>query len=72
MVKSLIVIVQIWRSAWETQLQLCELYLDAVRFRHLGQFFMKPSDYYDALIYKVQHFSRGMGLMKGQLKGEAQ
>jgi hypothetical protein len=31
-----------------------------VRFRH-----MEPSDYYDAPIYKVLHFIRGVGLIKG-------
>jgi hypothetical protein len=36
-----------------------------LRFRHLGQFFMEPSDYYDAPIYKVLHFIRGVGLIKG-------
>jgi hypothetical protein len=36
-----------------------------VRFRHLGQFFMEPSDYYDAPIYKVLHFIRGVELIKG-------
>jgi hypothetical protein len=36
-----------------------------VRFRHLGQFLMEPSDYYDAPIYKVPHFIRGVGLIKG-------
>jgi hypothetical protein len=36
-----------------------------VTFRHLGQFFMEPSDYYDAPIYKVLHFIRGVGLIKG-------
>jgi hypothetical protein len=36
-----------------------------IRFRHLGQFFMEPSDYYDAAIYKVLHFIRGVGLIKG-------
>jgi hypothetical protein len=35
-----------------------------LRFRHLGQFFMVPSDYYDAPIYKVLHFIRGAGLIK--------
>jgi hypothetical protein len=35
------------------------------KFRHLGQFFMEPSDYYDAPIYKVLHFIRGVGLIKG-------
>jgi hypothetical protein len=36
-----------------------------IRFRHLGQFFMEPSDYYDAPIDKVLHFIRGVGLIKG-------
>jgi hypothetical protein len=36
-----------------------------VRFHHLGQFFMEPSDYYDAPIYKVLRFIRGVGLIKG-------
>jgi hypothetical protein len=36
-----------------------------VRFRHLGQFFMEPSDYYDAPIYKVLHFILVVGLIKG-------
>jgi hypothetical protein len=31
----------------------------------LGQFFMEPSDYYDAPIYKVLHFIRGVGLIMG-------
>jgi hypothetical protein len=31
----------------------------------LGQFFMKPSDYYDAPISKVLNFIRSVGLMKG-------
>jgi hypothetical protein len=35
------------------------------RFRHLGQIFMEPSDYYDAPIDKVLHFIRGVGLIKG-------
>jgi hypothetical protein len=36
-----------------------------IRFRHLGQFFMEPSDYYDAPIDKVLHFIRGVGLING-------
>jgi hypothetical protein len=36
-----------------------------IRFHHLGQFFMEPSDYYDAPICKVLHFIRGVGLIKG-------
>jgi hypothetical protein len=43
-----------------------------LRFRHLGQFFMEPSDYYDAIINKVLHFIRSVGLIKGYSKGEAQ
>jgi hypothetical protein len=35
------------------------------RFRHLGQFFMELSDYYDAPIYEILHFIRGVGLIKG-------
>jgi hypothetical protein len=35
------------------------------RFCHLGQFFMEPSDYYDAPIGKVLHFIRSEGLIKG-------
>jgi hypothetical protein len=36
-----------------------------LRFRHLGQFSMEPSDYYDAPINKVLHFIRGVGFIKG-------
>jgi hypothetical protein len=36
-----------------------------LRFRHLGQFFMKASDYYDAPINRVLHFIRSIGLIKG-------
>jgi hypothetical protein len=32
-----------------------------LRFRHLGQFFMEPSDYYDAPVNKLLHFIRGVG-----------
>jgi hypothetical protein len=35
------------------------------RFRHLGQYFMEPSDYYDAPVNKVLHFIRSVGLIKG-------
>jgi hypothetical protein len=38
-----------------------------VRFRHFGELFMEPSDRYDAPI-----FIWGVGLIKGQLKREAQ
>jgi hypothetical protein len=36
-----------------------------LRFRHLGQFFMEPSDYYVAPINRVLHFIRSVGLIKG-------
>jgi hypothetical protein len=36
-----------------------------LRFRHLGQFFMEPSDFDDAPIIKVLHFIRSVGLIKG-------
>jgi hypothetical protein len=56
-----------------SQFILCDCEAVAhVRFRHLGQFSMEPSDYYDAPVCKVLHFIRGVGLIKGSLKGEAQ
>jgi hypothetical protein len=42
----------------------CEA-LASLRFRPLGQFFMKPSDFYDAPIGKVLHFIRSVELIKG-------
>jgi hypothetical protein len=36
-----------------------------LRFRGLGQFFMEPSDFYEAPIIKVLHFIRSVGLIKG-------
>jgi hypothetical protein len=36
-----------------------------LRFRHLGHFFMEPSDFYDAPVFKVLHFILNVGLMKG-------
>jgi hypothetical protein len=36
-----------------------------LRFRHLGQFFMEPSDFYDAPIFKVLHFIQSVGLIRG-------
>jgi hypothetical protein len=42
----------------------CEAIAD-LRFRHLGQLFMEPSDYYDAPIYEVLHFIRSVELKKG-------
>jgi hypothetical protein len=35
-----------------------------LRFRHLGQYFSEPSDYYDAPISKVLHFFRSVGLIR--------
>jgi hypothetical protein len=34
-------------------------------FRHLGQFFMEPSDYCDAPTNRALHFIRSVGLIKG-------
>jgi hypothetical protein len=36
-----------------------------LRFRHLDQFFMEPSDFYDAPVIKVLHFIRSVGLIRG-------
>jgi hypothetical protein len=36
-----------------------------IRFHHLVQFFMEPSDYYDAPINKVLHFIQSVRLIKG-------
>jgi hypothetical protein len=33
---------------------------------------MEPNDYYDAPKHKVLHFIASVGLIKGQLEGEAQ
>jgi hypothetical protein len=41
-----------------------------LRFPHLGQFFMEPSDFNDAPISKVLHFIRSVGLIKGYSKGK--
>jgi hypothetical protein len=35
-----------------------------LRLSHLGQFFMEPSDYYDAPLCKVLHFIRDVGLIR--------
>jgi hypothetical protein len=43
---------------------LCEAIAN-LRFRYLGQFFMEPSDYYDAPINRVLHLIRSVGLIKG-------
>jgi hypothetical protein len=36
-----------------------------LQFRHLGQFFMEPSDFYDAPIFRVLHFIPSVGLIRG-------
>jgi hypothetical protein len=36
-----------------------------IRFHHLVQFFMEPSDYYDTPIDKVLNFIQGVALIKG-------
>jgi hypothetical protein len=41
----------------------CEAIAD-LRCRHLGQFFMEPSDFYDAPISRVLHFIKSVGLIK--------
>jgi hypothetical protein len=42
-----------------------------LRYHHLGQFFMEPSDFYDDPINKVLHFIRSVGFIKGLSKEEA-
>jgi hypothetical protein len=48
---------------WEHILFDCEA-IAHLRFRHLGQFFMEPSDFYDAPVFKVLNFIRNVGLIK--------
>jgi hypothetical protein len=36
-----------------------------LRFHHLDQFFMEPSDFYDAPISKIIHFIQSVELIKG-------
>jgi hypothetical protein len=43
-----------------------------LRFCHLGQFCMEPSDYYEAPINKVLHFFSNCRINEGVIKGEAQ
>jgi hypothetical protein len=35
-----------------------------LKLRHLGQFLMKPTDYYDAPVNKVLRFNRSVRLIK--------
>jgi hypothetical protein len=45
---------------------LCDYEATAyLRFHHLGQLFMEPSDFYDAPIIKVLHFILSVGFIKG-------
>jgi hypothetical protein len=43
-----------------------------LRFSHLGQYFLDPSDYHDAPINKALHFSRSVEIIKEQSKGVAE
>jgi hypothetical protein len=36
-----------------------------LRFRHLGQFFMEPIDFYNTPISRVLHFIWSVGWIKG-------
>jgi hypothetical protein len=63
-----------WWPIWERCLEedesathvLCDCEAIAyLRFHHLGQFFMEPSDYSEAPINKVLHFIQGVGLIEG-------
>jgi hypothetical protein len=45
---------------------LCECEaLACLRLRHLGQYFMEPSDYFDVPTYKILRFIRSAGLLRG-------
>jgi hypothetical protein len=49
-------------------ISICDLFTDSPTYLcgvSWDQFFMEPSDYYDAPIVKVLHFIRGVGLIKG-------
>jgi hypothetical protein len=35
-----------------------------LRYRHLGQFVIEPSDFYDAPVNEVLHFIRSVGLVQ--------
>jgi hypothetical protein len=57
-------------SAWKKDESATHILCDCeaiayLRFCHLGQFFMEPSDYYDAPINEVLHFIPSVGLIKG-------
>jgi hypothetical protein len=45
---------------------LCECEaLAHLRFRHLCRDFMEPSDYFDVPTYKILHYIRSAGLLRG-------
>jgi hypothetical protein len=45
---------------------LCEYEaLADLRFRHLGRYFMEPSDYFDVPTYKILHYIRSAGPLMG-------
>jgi hypothetical protein len=45
---------------------LCECEaLAHLRFRHLGRYFMEPSAYFDVPTYKILHYIRSAGLLRG-------
>jgi hypothetical protein len=45
---------------------LCECEaLAHLRFRHLCQYYMEPSDYFDVPTYKILHYIRSAGLLRG-------
>jgi hypothetical protein len=45
---------------------LCECEaLAHLRFRRLGRYFMEPSDYFDVPTYKILHYIRSAGLLRG-------
>jgi hypothetical protein len=50
---------------------LCDCEATArLKFRHLGQFFLEPSDYYNAPINKVLHFIQSAELIRGWSQGK--
>jgi len=49
------------KQAIETTLR-CETFA-TLRFRHLGQHFMKPGGFEDTTLSKIQHFVQGSGLL---------
>jgi hypothetical protein len=50
-----------------TGVQTCALPISLayLKLRHLGQYFMEPSDYFDAPTYKILRFIRSAELLRG-------